>query len=530
MTMPSFRPLAAAALLGLLALPLHVLALDDSDLPETLRANYVSPVVGPANSESYAHGKLGIVRPGFGRASLYVAYRLMQLPPGAVASESHRRGGNAFLQRKNKAYVAGANEIDAWLEARKALVVTPPQQRPDFFRTRENLIQGIPGYPNGFKMTSVESNCGADTFDFATRTLRDVVADARLTDADRREWIAGQDAVFARCSWLPGTTPVPPLPAALPGSASPGLKALRDYQHAAALFYSDDFEQSRQEFDAMAATPGHPMRAWAALGAMRSVVRQATLDRDWQAAFDDAYHRRGLRDAALNAALAPARNKHRALAEAAMKDVVARSKVIAAEPAFADVKESALYTVRRATTQLSPATVVAWTMVALDHADWNPYAGSTLDLWTEHYARSLPDRPDDQTLAFLRGKHAFYDWIVSVQACGDAVRPPDETICRVEHAHALARWQETKRNDWLLASLMTARQPTAADLPAADAAQAVARERPEWASVQFYAARVLSAQGRANDARKALDRIAGAPELQVRDDKLVDGERLALGR
>ena len=528
MTTSSLRPLAAAALLGLLALPLQVLALDDSDLPETLRAIYVSPV-GPANSETYAHGKLGIVRPGFGRASLYVAYRLMQLPPGAVASESHRRLGNAFLERKDKAVVHGSNEIDAWLEARKAIVPTPPAQRPDFFRTRESLLQGISGYPAGFKVTAVESNCGAEAFDFATRTLRDVVADAELTDADRRAWIAGQDAVFARCAWLPGTTPVPPLPAALPSGTSPKLQALREYQHAAALFYSDDFEHSRQEFDAIAATPGHPMRAWAALGAMRSVVRPATLDRDWQAAFDDAYQRRGLRDAALSAALAPARDKHRALVEAAMKDVVARSKVIAAEPAFADVKGSALYTVRRATTQLSPATVVAWSMNALDHVDWNPYAGSTLDLWTEHYVRSLPDRPDDQTLAFLRGKHAFYDWIVSVQACGDAVRPPDETICRAEHAHALAQWQQTKRNDWLLATLMTARQPTAADLPAADAAQAVARDRPEWASVQFYAARVLSAQGRASDAHKALDRIAGAAELQARDGKLVEKERLAQG-
>ena len=108
------------------------------------------------------------------------------------------------------------------------------------------------------------------------------------------------------------------------------------------------------------------------------------------------------------------------------------------------------------------------------------------------------------------------------------MRPPDEAVCAAEHAHALARWQETRHNDWLAAVLLTARQPTAADLPAAEAAQLVPRDRPEWASLQFYAARVFRAQGRKQDARKTLDRLVSAPELEQRDVKLVDAERRAL--
>jgi hypothetical protein len=527
--MKSFLCPLAAAVLCLSALPPDALAFAENELPETLRSGYVAPITGPADSESYAHGKLGIVRTGFGRASLFVAYRLMQLPPRAVADEAHDRTSNAFLGRTNKPYMSGSNEIDTWLNARKAIVPTPPPQRPDFFRTTTGTLPGFAGKP-GFQVTSEEGNCGPDAFEFAARTLDRLVADKKLTDADRRNWIAGQDTVFARCSWVPGTTPAPELPAELPPKTAPKLQALRAYQHASALFYSGDFDQARQEFDAIALVPAHPLRAWAALGAMRSVVRPATLDKDWEAAFNDAFHKRGLRDAALHEALTSAREKHRTLVDSAVKDVAARYKVIDSDPAFAEVKAAATYTQRRAATQLSPAVVINWTMDALDHADWNPYVGSTLDMWGEYYPRVLTDRPDDKTLAFLRGKHAFFDWIAAVQGCGDAARAPDQAICRTEHSYALAQWQATKRNDWLLAALMTAGQPDSANLPAADAVQSVARDRPEWVSLQFYAARVLRTQGRSQDALALLDRIAGAPELQIRDDKLIDAERQATGR
>jgi hypothetical protein len=520
------RLAAAAALLLLLAATPPTHALDESELPETLRSGYVGPVVGPANDEAYARGALGLLRPGYGRASLYVAYRLMQLPPGAVAAESHQRVGDAFLGQVNKPYSRGPDEIDDWLRARAAIVPTPPAARPDYFRTRRRRIAGANGLPE-FEVTETEGNCGAGAFAFATRTLAGLAADASFGDADRRAWVAGQDAVFARCAWIPGSGPAPALPEELPARASPRLKALRAYQHAAALFYAGDFEHARAEFDAIAATPDHPQRAWAALGALRSVVRPATGDPAWQAAFDDAYTRRGLRGAELSAALAPAAAAHRALAEAALAEVGRRYAAIAGEPALAEVKAPAQYTARRALSQLQPARVVAWAMEGLDHTEANPYRGGLLDLWTTYYVRVLPDRPDGPTLELLR-KHPFFDWIVSVQGCGEATHAPDEAVCAAEHAHARARWQETRRNDWLLAALMTARRPDAADLAAAEAAPAVARERPEWASLQFYAARVLRAQGRAADARRLLDALSGAPEIDPRDRPLVAAQRRAL--
>ena len=122
-------------------------------------------------------------------------------------------------------------------------------------------------------------------------------------------------------------------------------------------------------------------------------------------------------------------------------------------------------------------------------------------------------------------KRQWFDFIVTVQACAGTPKAPDAAVCDAEHAHALARWQETQDNAWLLAALITAREPSVADIPVAMAARAVAANRPEWASLQLYAARVLRAQGRSADARAAVDALAASSGVHKRDRVLVEAER-----
>jgi hypothetical protein len=526
MTRTSARHLLAVAALIALAVAPTARAFDDSDLPETLRKSYVSPVVGPANDESYAHGELGLVRTSYGRASLYVAWRAMQLPPGKLANESHRREGTWVSAHVEPRAASAPDEIHEWLAARSAWIADEPAVRPDYFRTVTMKVPGFAGRPD-LEVKTTSPNCGPDAFVFAARTLRELSADTTVSADDRRTWIAGQDAVFARCSWKPGSGDAPPLPASLDANATPRLKALRAYQHATALFYSGDFEHALPEFDAMARTPGHPMQAWSALAAMRCVVRKMADDPAWQAAFDDAYVRRKMRGAALTAALAEPAAKRRAQRDAALADLGVRMRAIDADPACAPVKAAGHYTLRRAYDQFAPVSPMLALMKLLDQVERNPYTLDTLASWNDLYARSLPDRPEGTYLPRVR-EHAFFDWILTVQGCGDAGHAPDPAICDQEHAHAAARWQETRRNDWLLATLMTARQPSSADLSAAEAARAVPRERPEWASLQLYAARVLRAQGKADDAREVLGQLSGTQAFSKADRSLLDGERRAL--
>lgn len=491
-------------------------AADDSDLPATLRSGYVGPIVGPADDRAYARGTLGLIRPGYGRASLFVAWRVMHLPVGAVAKESHRREGDWL--HGGPVPTAGEDEIAAWLKAREALVPQAPAVGPDYFRHAKLKVAGFG------EMDTVTGHCGPDAYAFATRILRELVADASLKDADRRAWIAGQDAVFARCTWTPGTTPAPALPAPLPAAAPAKLKAFNAYQHAAALFYGDEFAAARKEFDAIAAVPNHPMRAWAALGALRCLVRDAVRDPEWEAAWQDAWTRRQLRGAALNAAVAEPAARHRARVSAALKEIDTRVAAAKGDATLAAVHAAITYTVRRALLQLAPAMPLRLVMDTLDRADHNPYAMGTLDLFQDLYPRVSPDRPEGALATALR-QHAWFDFVVTVQACADAPKALDTAACDSEHAHALARWQESKDNAWLLAALMTIRQPSAADLPAADAARAVASDRPEWASLQFYAARVLRTQGRAADARAMVEALAASPAVHKRDRVLLEAEQ-----
>jgi hypothetical protein len=512
-----------SACLALAALSLASAAqaapLDESNLPLSLRRGYVGPVIGPADDRAYARGALGLVRPSYGRASLFVAWRVIHLPVGAVASERHDRKGGWVFNGPLPPAPAG-DEIEGWLQARNALMGRSPEVAPAYFRKAKLKVAGFG------EIDTETGQCGPDAYAFATRTLRDLTADGSLQDADRRAWVTRQDAVFARCTWTPGKSPVPALPAPLPAGAPAKLQALYTYQRAAALFYADDYLQARQEFDAIAATADHPMRPWATLGALRSIVREAVRDAEWNAAVDEAWNGRQLRGAAFQAAVAEPAARHRTRVNAALKDIDTRAKAAKADATLAPVKTAVDYTARRGMLQLAPMIPLGAAMNALDRPDYNPYVMGALDLFQETYPRVAPDRPEGNLATSLR-THAWFDFIVTVQGCTD-VPAPNAAVCDGEHVHALARWLETKDNAWLLASLMTVRQPVAADLLAAEAARAVPADRPEWASLQFYAARVLRSQGRSADARAALDALAASTVVHKRDRELVEAERRAL--
>jgi hypothetical protein len=488
---------------------------DDKDLPESLRAGYVDPIVGPPHNANYARGELGLVRSSFGRASLYVAWRVTQLPPSALAQESHER--KASWVDRQPADAPANDEIQDWLKARSAIVSQPPAVAPDYFRSSQ-LDLG-----NGRSLPTASGQCGPGSFVLATKTLRGLQTEATLSDAHRRTWVTGQDAVFARCSATPGGTVPTPLPAAPPASAPAKLKALHAYQRAAALFYGDEFAAARKEFDAISTVPNHPMRSWAVLGALRSIVRETVLDAEWSAAVNDAWTRRGLRDADFRAAVADPSARRRARVDAALKEFETRTSAALADASLTSLHASITYTARRAYMQLLPELPLQDAMKALDNPKHNPYTMGALDLFQDLYPRLASDRPEGAMAAALR-KHEWFDFIVAVQACSDLPGAPGPQACNTEHAHALSRWQATRHNSWLLATLMTAKQSDPLDLPAAEAALAVGKDRPEWFSLQFHAARVLRALGRTAEARTTLNALAATKGLHKRDRALVENE------
>lgn len=527
---PSLRPLPRAVHLGLAVMAWLALSCatrpavaqskaGDADLPETLRSNYVGPVVGPADDTAYARGALGLLRSSYGRASLFVAWRVMHLPPGALARESHQRRGSWLLAGPNPP--EGTDELAGWLAARGTLLAGAPAVAPDYFRSKRQEL------PGGLRFEVQEGQCGPDAFALASRTLNSLKEDRQLSDEGRRHWVLGQDAVFARCSKAPQDPTLAALPAAPPQGAPARLKALHEYQRASAMFYGDDFAAARSAFDAIAAQPDHPMRPWAALGAMRAVLRNVTRDGEWSAAVEDAWTRRGLRGAEFSAAVAQPGQRRQARVEAAMKELDARFKAAMADASLAPVHRAMGYTGRRALMQLVPAVPLRQAMDALSKPESNPYTMGALDLFQDLYPSVAPSRPEGPLAAALR-KYEWFDFIQTVQACAGGPGAPDAATCDREHALADGRWQQGRDNAWLLAALMTARQPGQADLPAAEAARAVPANRPEWASLQFYAARVLHALGRPAEARAALEAVAASGQVHKRDRTLLDAQMRAM--
>lgn len=124
------------------------------------------------------------------------------------------------------------------------------------------------------------SNCLPGAFEMAARTLEARVAQLGAKSPELTAWVAAQDRVFQNCT-APAAVVVPE-PA--PEDASALAKADRAYQTAAAHFYAGALDEALTRFDAIAQDAASPWHKWARLVAVRTVIRQATLKTEDEAA------------------------------------------------------------------------------------------------------------------------------------------------------------------------------------------------------------------------------------------------------
>lgn len=463
------------------------------------------------DAETYAQGRLGIVLTSYGRGALYEAWRVLALPRGALTQESHAPQAPATPPLDEP--------IAAWLKARATVQPTAPVRPIDHYKRFGPELHGQFG------------NCGASAFELAIRTLDELKRQPAARADDQRAWVAAQDAVFDRCSHGADEAPLLPRPAELPASAPRPLQALRQYQRAAAAFYEGDFSAARRGFETIAADASHPLRGWAAVAALRCTLREATLDMGWWRAFEQAWGRQGLRDAALSAALAPAAQRQRELYAAASRSIEERAAPLLADAALASVHPALRELLQQQAAQLTPLRMLGQLFNQLDRVEDNPYTQQTLARWLALYRSQLPNRPAAPLGEQLRSAHPWYDWIQVMQGCAD---DQPAAVCAESHTRALTRWRETQRSAWLLAAVASLRGATsttaAADAAALAAARQASPDDAAWPSLQFHAARALRQQGRADEARALLERLQAerSPALDRSARNLVRQERFAL--
>lgn len=225
--------------------------------PEFLQPIFVMRDSPDPPFREFTQGKIGILKPEFGRKTLVIAYRYLN--------------GGSFNEEEQKALIEALKgtgpepdteaKVKEWIAARK-IVVTHEDNLPDIYR--ESRFGSYDFFPN----------CTSNAFEVAIETLRDRVARFGANNSDVHEWLTGQDAVFRNCSDKASN------PTVLGAERPEWLRKDRDYQIAAAFFYSLQFDEAIKRFEQISQDNESSWQPLADYLIGRTLVRQASLERD----------------------------------------------------------------------------------------------------------------------------------------------------------------------------------------------------------------------------------------------------------
>jgi hypothetical protein len=397
--------------------------------------------------ENYAAGNIGIVPTTYARSYLFVAYRYLN---GDGFDQAEREAlVELWHDRLDMRWEAGNEQaVKTWLDARQKIAGVGEAPKIEVFRNREK--------PNEYESYL---NCQNDSFETAANTLEARISRFGADNAALKDWVAAQDQVFANCS--EGQH----IPAMLPADADALLRADRQYQTAAANFYSGNFAAAQTLFASIAADAKSPWRDKAPYLVARTILRKASLG--------------------------PDETKKDALAEAEQKlnEVLANNEL---KPSHAAAKRL-LSNVRL---RLHPEDRLHELAVALTSKGGT--ANLKQDLWdytvlldqaegtgdAHHQKRTMPSASSDD----------LTDWIFTYQS--DKAEARD---------HALAKWEATSSTPWLIAALSKIDPQNAKASLLQQAAAKLSPTSPAFQSASFQSIRLDVASGRTATARTKLD-------------------------
>ena len=226
--------------------------------PETIDPIFVFSNSPDLPFEEFAKGKVGILQSTFGRKTLVIAHRYLA---GGTFTEDEQRGLVEALKGK-----APEDEGDAavklWIATRKEVLQDEKEPPPIYDERR---------HPDGYDFFP---NCTRNAFEVATQTLKDRVSSYGAEDVNVRDWLQAQDVVFRNCaeeSLSPSEI----------GVGSPRwLQKDREYQIAAAFFYSLNFAEAHSRFEKIADDADSVWQETASYLVGRTLVRQGSLTKN----------------------------------------------------------------------------------------------------------------------------------------------------------------------------------------------------------------------------------------------------------
>ncbi len=222
---------------------------------------YFAPVFEFSNAPErpwtdFASGKLGIIKPTHRKVVLFAAYRYLK---GGGFSQDEQKDlidvWEADFNFKDRGETDVTDAVKAWIKARQS-VVKKEETLPAIYVERS--YGGYDSFPN----------CAKNAFEVAKETLENRSSNS---EKDVQEWIKGQDKVFSNCA--DGTE----LPNKLGQDSPEWLQKDREYQIAAALFYSTKFGEAREKFEKIAEDSDSPWKETADYLVARTLIREASV-------------------------------------------------------------------------------------------------------------------------------------------------------------------------------------------------------------------------------------------------------------
>jgi hypothetical protein len=405
--------------------------------------------------EQFAGGKLGIVTPTWARSYLVVAYRVLSDTP--LSDNEAKAVKSLWDDRLSLTDTEDDSGSRNWIEARKKVPGATAITEVQTFRNREK--------PHEYEEFL---NCQQDAFQTATATLDERIKKYGADSNQVRDWLAAEDIVFADCH--EGNHM--PEPAT---DQDPLVRADRAYQTAAANFYATNYDQAKQQFDAIAKDKNSPYRIVSPYLAARAMLRKGSFAEnsgDAIAPLSEAQDRLNaiLKDSSLQRSHhAAARllnlTRLRLHPEEKLHEL---ARVISKRDASADFKQN-----------VWDYTVLLDKLTGDDDTGKKPQFPAGIG-------------SDDLT-----------DWIIAIQSESDRVA-----------GHSIERWQKTKSVAWLVAAMVNADAKDARLNELLSAAAAVNPSSPAFVSLAFHHVRLLKEAHRGQEARALLDKVLSGDKQQ----------------
>ena len=404
--------------------------------PFTPVAIFVSRVHPDFPLESFAAGSLGILQNEYSNSYLVVAYRYLNGIPLNAREQSLMV--NTWRQYLGLGPPSPFEPWQVWLDARSKVEGLPSPPKIGIYR---------------FMSGSAEQflNCPEDAFRTAANTLNARISKFGLASTEVKDWILGQDRVFANC-----TANYEP-PATIDTGVDPLIVSDRQYQIASTYFYQAKWDLAEQMFDAISRNAASPWKDIAPYLVARTLVRKGTL--------------------------LPAPGQ---LDSAALANAESDLKRILGNPAQSSSKAAAARLLHFVEFRLHPRE-------RLRELARSVLAGNSGDDFQQDVI--------DYTLLLSRASDTAHeddisDWIVTFHNAS----PPALT-------HSIEKYQQTHSTAWLIAclSMVNAGNPQAAEL--VDSAKKINSDSPAYLMGAFYTARLLASSRRKDESRRIIDKV-----------------------